>query len=84
MAKKGPEYHPSRVNAVVVDGKLLADARIAANLSLQDVANHLGCNKSSVSRWEQGTLTPTEERITKMMKLFKRGDFVIANKNLEG
>lgn len=69
---------------MTVDGERMASARIAANLSLQDVADHLGCNKSSVSRWEQGTLTPTEERITKMVKLFKRGDFVIANTKVEG
>lgn len=66
-------------NDVTVDGKSLCDARCAVNMSLQEVANVLGCNKSQVSRWEQGTQMPSEERIYKMVKMFGTGIFVIQN-----
>ena len=78
-------HNKTKINAVLVDGAKLTDARIAAGMSMQDVANRLNCNKSSVSRWEQGTLAPSEERIMEMVKMFATGDFVIRNgKKLEG
>ena len=63
-------------NTILVDGAKLSAARVNANLSMDDVANHLGCNKSSVSRWEQGTLNPSEERIMELVKLYRCGDFI--------
>jgi DNA-binding transcriptional regulator YiaG len=69
----------SKRNRYLVDGKKLTDARIAAGMSMEDVARNLGCNKSSVARWERGGLTPSEERIDKMTKMFKTWGFVIGN-----
>jgi DNA-binding transcriptional regulator YiaG len=66
-------------NTVRVDGHKLTQARIAAKLSLQDVADHLKCNISSVSRWEQGKLNPSEERVILLTKLYRRGDFILGS-----
>src|ERR1017187_964661 len=74
-------YHKGRWNRYVVDGAKLTDARIAAQKSLGQVAQYLGCNKSSVSRWEQGTLVPSEDRIFKMAKWFKTQEFIVENPN---
>jgi transcriptional regulator with XRE-family HTH domain len=61
-----------------VDGAKLTEARLAAGLSLLDVARKLGdgCNKSSVSRWEQGLLNPSPERIEKLAKMYGRRGFI--------
>lgn len=66
-------------NRITVNGAKLTEARIEAQLRLEDVANHLGCEKSQVGRWEREELMPSEERILKMVLLFQRGDFVIKN-----
>lgn len=62
-----------------VDGAKLSEARVAAGLSMEDVVQRLddGCNKSSVSRWEQGRLNPSDARILKMITLYGCGDFVV-------
>lgn len=85
MKGKGQtEWRLKKRNRFTVDGKKLSDARIAANMSMEDVAKALsGCNvtvnKSSVSRWEQGRLAPSEERIFKMAEMFGTMAFVIGN-----
>jgi transcriptional regulator with XRE-family HTH domain len=80
VRKRQTDWRLRLNNRFVVDGKKLSEARIAANLSMEDVAAALGgCNKSSVSRWEQERLVPSEERIFKMVKLFKTDAFVIGN-----
>jgi transcriptional regulator with XRE-family HTH domain len=63
-----------------VDGAKLTEARLRAQLSMRDVVQQLGdgCNKSSVSRWEQGTLIPSRERIFKLAELYGCGDFIVA------
>jgi transcriptional regulator with XRE-family HTH domain len=50
-----------------------------ANLSMESVVKLLadGCNKSSVSRWEQGVLQPTQDRIDKLVKLYGTRSFLI-------
>lgn len=65
----------------IINGAKLTRARVDANLSMLDVATALGCNKSSVSRWEQGTLTPSEERIFKLAELLGSWEFVTGNPN---
>lgn len=52
---------------------------MAANLSLEDVAVALKCNKAQVSRWERGLLAPPDYRILRLVELLCRGDFVIPN-----
>lgn len=63
----------------MVDGAKLTEARIAAGLSLQDVVIALddGCNKSSVSRWEQDKMNPSDARVKKLVKLYCTDDFVV-------
>lgn len=70
----------SRQSLLTVDGAVLSDARIAAQMSVLEVAAKLdGCNQSSVSRWEQGKLNPSVERIFKLIDLFGTNDFVRLN-----
>jgi transcriptional regulator with XRE-family HTH domain len=68
-------------NRFVIDGAKLSAARMAADMSMETVAAALGCNKSSVSRWEQGILVPSEERIFKMAEMFNTMAFVVGNPN---
>jgi len=68
-------------NAVIVDGQKLTEARIAANMRMEDIAVRLRCNKGSVSKWEQGRLVPSEERIGKLVKLLGTDSFVRWNPN---
>lgn len=70
-------YHHKYHNHVFVDGAKLSAARMAAGKSMEEVAVYLKCNRSSVSRWEQGLLNPSEERIMKMVVLFGSGDFIV-------
>lgn len=71
-----------RKHKLMVDGAKLTEARISAGMRLEDVVIALGdgCNRSSVSRWERGKLNPSEERVLKMIDIFKRGDFVLGGK----
>ena len=57
----------------------MTEARIAAGKSMEWVAEQLGCNKSSVSRWEQEVLVPSEVRIFKLAELLGSMAFVIGN-----
>jgi len=69
----------TQIARVKVNGKLLTDARIAANMSMEDVAKALGCNKSSVSKWERNKLLPDEGRILQMVMLFNDHKFLVRN-----
>lgn len=83
--KRKKKFHHVYHNHRVVDGKRLSEVRIAAGKSLDEVAAACGCNRSSVSRWEQGKLTPSEERIAAMIKFLGTDVFVVENTNkLEG
>lgn len=57
------------------------EARQAADFSLEDVARMLGCNRSSVSRWERNLLVPSEARIEKLAEIFGTWEFVHGNPN---
>ncbi len=69
----------TKKHTLYVHGGKLTEARIAANLSLSDVAKAMGktCNKSSVSRWEQDKLNPSDGRVRKLVKLLGTKDFVV-------
>ena len=69
--RKGSDYTQK------IDGAKLSAARIAANLSIDEVAKHLNCNKSSISRWEQGKLNPAAKRVMELVILLENSDFVI-------
>jgi transcriptional regulator with XRE-family HTH domain len=69
----------ARISLLAVDGKALTDARIKMRLSIEGVADKLGCNASSVSRWEQGKLQPSPFRLRALEKLYKTQNFVRLN-----
>ena len=75
------KYHKGRWNRILIDGLKLTDARLTANLSIIDVAVALGCNKSSVSRWEMGRLVPSQERIEKLAEIYGTRQFIRGNPN---
>lgn len=66
-------------NRVTIDGKTLSDVRKTLDVSLKVLADRLGCNQGSVSKWEQGKLVPSEERIWKMVEMFGTNSFVKVN-----
>jgi transcriptional regulator with XRE-family HTH domain len=66
---------------LTIDGAELTKARVAAGLRGEDVATRLGdgANKSTVSRWEQGQLQPSQERLFALVELFGTHSFVRLN-----
>lgn len=75
--------HHSAKNSILIDPAKLSKARIDAGIPMSEVAVQLQCNKSQVSRWEQGKLVPSEERILKMITLYGCGDFVVKREGTE-
>ena len=59
---------PKRKYAVY--GVALTNARIAAELSLEDVAGRIGRDKATVSRWEREEVVPSPEDILKILCLY--------------
>jgi transcriptional regulator with XRE-family HTH domain len=78
-----PSYYQNS-NEYVVNGARLSKARLAAQMSLEDVARALSCNKSQVSRWEQQKLTPSPKRIELLAELFRTRNFIVKNERVEG
>lgn len=79
MRTEQKTFRYSKSNKFIVDGAKLCKARIDAQISMDEVAEMLGCNKSSVSRWEQGRLQPSEARIQKLTEILGTVNFVQAN-----
>ena len=71
-------------NRVLVDGAKLSEARVKAGMAMEGIAAALECNKSQVSRWEQGVLVPSEERIWKLVELLGSSGFIIGNPEYRG
>jgi transcriptional regulator with XRE-family HTH domain len=57
-------------------GLLLKTLRSQKQLSLSDVANELGVNASTVSRWETCRSKPSQDQTNKILKLFAASDEV--------
>lgn len=74
----------SKSNRFIVDGKALSDARLALKMSLESIALQLGCDRSQVSRWEQGQLTPSEGRILRLTQILGTQSFVRENPQFKG
>lgn len=54
-------------------GKELRAKRISLNLTLQDVANELGMNKSTISRYERGKIPHIKKpMLVAMQEFYKR------------
>jgi hypothetical protein len=71
----------SKAYLLTVDGAALTKARCAKEMSLEDVVQGFsdGVNISTVSRWEQGKLMPSPERLWKLIDLYGTNDFVRLN-----
>lgn len=67
---------PGNRNKLLVYGSKLTTARIDAGLSATEVARRIGCNKSSISLWEQEKLTPSEERLLKLVEMYGTAEFL--------
>lgn len=79
MENNKPKQH-SKTSLLSVDGKALTAARIRVGMSVGEVAERIpGCNKSSVSRWEQDKLVPSQERIFVLVDVYGTFDFVRLN-----
>ncbi len=78
MGNKTRQY--SANNLLTIDGAALTRARIKSQLSMEDLVQGFpGCNKSTVSRWEQGVLSPSTERLFMLVDLLGTHDFVRLN-----
>jgi predicted transcriptional regulator len=79
MGNSKPKQY-SKTSLLSVDGEALTSARVNAQMSVGDVAKKLnGCNQSSVSRWEQGKLIPSQERIFALVEMYGTFNFVRLN-----
>ena len=59
-------------------GERLKELRIEKGLSQKVLAEHLGCNQSMISFWENGVNEPTESAIRKAALFFEvSADYLI-------
>lgn len=73
-----PSY--SQTYLLSVDGYSLTQLRIEANLSMEKLAAYFpGCNKSTISRWEQEEMIPSYERMWKLVEIFGTTEFIRLN-----
>ena len=63
-------------NELKAIGARLCAARIASNLSLQDVGIAIKRNKGTVSKWERGINEPSAEALQQLAILYRTDDFV--------
>lgn len=49
----------------------IASERKRINMTQEDLANELGVSKSTIARWEQGTIPPYGSELIKMHDLFQ-------------
>jgi transcriptional regulator with XRE-family HTH domain len=78
MGNRTRQY--SAQNLLTIDGAALTRARIKSQLSMEDLVQGFpGCNKSTISRWEQGVLVPSSERLFALVELLGTYDFVRLN-----
>jgi transcriptional regulator with XRE-family HTH domain len=68
---------------LTIDGASLTSVRVSAQVSMEELAGKLECNKAQISRWEQGQFIPSQERIFKMIELFGTSNFVRLNDKAE-
>ena len=54
-----------------VVGRAIARHRVAANLTQEQVAEHLGIGNEAVSRMERGVVMPTVQRLVELADIFK-------------
>lgn len=65
---------------LTVDGYALTQLRIKAGMPMSVLVKHFpGCNKSTISRWEQGIWNPSEERLWKLVEIFGTTEFIRLN-----
>lgn len=59
-----------------IDGAKLCEMRIAKNMSLEEVAKKIHCNRSSLSRWERGLFSPPPKVVVDLIVLLGGSEFV--------
>ena len=47
-------------------GRRLAEARLAADLTPRELADHLGVKESTIAKWESGERSPRGQRVSKL------------------
>jgi DNA-binding transcriptional regulator YiaG len=66
-------------NRFIVSTEVLTEARKKKNLTLVEVAREMGVHKSTISRWENGKVTPTDIDITRLAELYGMWGFIHGN-----
>jgi DNA-binding transcriptional regulator YiaG len=64
---------------LTVDGAALTRARTGKPLGQDDVAQHLGINKSQVCRWEMEKTQPSQPQVFALVDLLGTDNFVRLN-----
>ncbi len=69
----------SRVSLLTVDGYELTQARIGKRMDQETIAQRVGVNKSTISRWEQGLTRPSQDKVFELVDLLGTDNFVRLN-----
>jgi transcriptional regulator with XRE-family HTH domain len=64
---------------LTVDGATLTAARVAKRLGQDEVARHVGKDKATISRWEQGLTRPSQDKVFELVELLGTNSFVRLN-----
>jgi transcriptional regulator with XRE-family HTH domain len=76
--------HYGSINLISINGAKLSEVRVALQLSMRELSEALpGCPKSTISRWEQGILSPSEDRVRRLVDLLGTAAFVSQTKKNE-
>lgn len=54
-------------------GEIIRSKRIEKRMSQSDLAEKLGCDASSVHKWERGKMSPSLKALTKLEKILQVG-----------
>ena len=68
-----------------VDGAILTEARVRANLGVRELARLIGCNGATICRWEQGKAHPDSDMQARLVAILWPEGFVVGvEKALDG
>lgn len=62
--------------SIPIDGAKLSAARIAANMSLEEVGIVLKRNRGTISKWERGLDCPSMATLQQLALLYKEDNFI--------
>jgi transcriptional regulator with XRE-family HTH domain len=52
-------------------GELIVEARKEANMTQEELANQIDTPQTSIFRWENGTVIPTDQKLKDIAKVLK-------------